>query len=234
MIHPTSPFAVLWDLDGVLVDSAPYHQRAWEETFAEEGVRLDEACFRHTFGWRNDAIVAYVMGPEVSPERSAAIGEVKESRYRALVAREGISPLPGTMEWLNRLHGRGVPQAIVSSAPLSNVSAVLAALGFTHLFQAIVSAEDVRRGKPDPEVFLLAARRLGMSPQRCIVVEDAPAGVEGARRAGMRCLALGTTHPHQDLSAADLVVDSLSNLAPDAFDHLLAVWRVTSRRPLRL
>jgi len=215
-----APFAVLWDMDGVLVDSAPYHQRAWRETLAEEGVLLDEASFRHTFGRRNDAIIAYVLGTEVSPERASSIGEAKERRYRALIAQEGIAPLPGVMEWLGRLHNRGIPQAIVSSAPLANVSAVLQALGLAHLFRSIVSAEDVRYGKPDPEGFLLAARRLGMPPQRCLVVEDAPAGVEGARQAGMHCLALSTTHPPEALATADLIVASLDHLPPDTFARL--------------
>lgn len=216
-----APFAVLWDMDGVLVDSAPYHFRAWRETFAAEGVAFDEAAFRRTFGQRNDTIIADVLGTDVPPERVAALGEAKEARYRSLIAREGIVPLPGAATWLQRLHGRGIPQAIASSAPRANVAAVLKALRWEPFFQAIVSAEDVAHGKPDPAAFLLAAQRLGMPPERCIVIEDAPAGIEAARRAGMRSIALTTTHPPHTLARADRVVPSLESLSPDALDRLI-------------
>lgn len=214
-------FAVLWDMDGVLVDSAPYHYRAWKETFAEEGVSLDEATFRRTFGQRNDAIIADILGPDLPPERVAAIGEAKERRYRALIAREGLTPLPGALEWLHRLHRRGIPQAVVSSAPRENIEAVLEALGVPGLFQALVSGEEVERGKPDPASFLLAAQRLGMPPERCIVVEDAPAGVEAAHRAGMACLAVATTHPRERLIGAEQVTESLAELPEDTFERLV-------------
>lgn len=218
----TSPFAVLWDMDGVLVDSAPYHYRAWKDTFAEEGLSLDEATFRRTFGQRNDAIIADVLGPDLSPERVAAIGAAKERRYRVLIAREGLTPLPGALEWLHRLHRQGIPQAVVSSAPRQNIEAVLKALGASGLFQALISGEEVERGKPDPASFLLAAQQLGMPPERCVVVEDAPAGIEAAHRAGMVCLAVATTHPHEHLAAADRVVESLAGLPEDTFLRLVA------------
>lgn len=214
------PFAVLWDMDGVLVDSAPYHYRAWKDTFAEEGVSFDEVAFRRTFGQRNDAIIADVLGSDLPPERVAAIGAAKERRYRALIAQEGLPPLPGALEWLHRLHRQGIPQAVVSSAPRENIEAVLEALGVLGLFQTLVSGEEVGRGKPDPASFLLAAQRLGMPPERCIVVEDAPAGVEAAHRAGMVCLAVATTHPRERLVAADMVVGSLAELPEDTFMRL--------------
>jgi len=214
------PFAVLWDMDGVLVDSASYHYRAWRETLAAAGVDLDEASFRRTFGQRNDAILADLLGPDVSEEQVVSLGAAKERRYRALVMQEGIAPLAGAVEWLRRLHTRGIPQAVVSSAPRANITTVLEALRVADLFQALVSGEAVRQGKPHPESFLLAARRLGLPPQRCLVVEDAPAGVEAARRAGMACLALTTSHPPEDLLAADWVVESLADLPDDAFERM--------------
>jgi len=119
---------------------------------------------------------------------------------------------------VHRLHEQGWLQAVASSAPRANIEVVLEALAATHRFQAIVSAEDVRKGKPDPEVYLTAASRVGVSPDRCIVVEDAVAGVEGARRAGMR--SIGVSHNGKHL-AADLVVTSLDLLDADAFETLL-------------
>ena len=129
-----------------------------------------------------------------------------------------MSPLPGVASWIHRLHKQGWLQAIASAAPRPNIDVVLEALAAAHCFQAIVSADDVHRGKPDPEVYLLAASRVGAQPDRCIVVEDAVAGVEGAQRAGMRSIGVARNGNHL---AADIVVQSLDRLDSDAFEMLL-------------
>ena len=213
--------AVLWDMDGVLVDSAPLHSRAWQAALEAEGVPFKQEDFYHTFGWRNDSIIAYLVGPDVPAEREAAIAAAKELHFRELVRQEGIAPLPGVIEWLERLHERGVPHAVVSSAPRENIAVVLEAIAAAHLFATCVSGEEVARGKPDPESFLLAARRLDLPPAVCVVVEDAPAGVEAGRRAGMAVLAVTTSHPRESLAAATLTVDSLAGLPEDTFAQLL-------------
>lgn len=210
--------AVLWDLDGTLVDSEEYHWRAWRDTMAAEGVSITREQFLSSFGQRNDAIVPQWVGADATPERVWRIGEAKEVRYRSLVRREGLSPAPSAAEWVKRLREDGWQQAIASSAPRRNVEVVLEVLGFAGYFQAVVSAEDVQHGKPDPQVFLVAASRLGVPPSRCIVVEDAAAGIEAARRAGMR--SIGLSRPGVALTA-DLVVPSLAALPPDAFRSLL-------------
>lgn len=216
----TPPFAVLWDMDGVIVDSGPYHFRAWQEAFDREGVAFDHEDFRRTFGQRNDAIIADVIGPDLADEWVDEIAQAKEECYRALIAEEGIEPLPGAMAWIRRLHDWGIPQAVVSSAPMENITTILEVLEAEDMFQTLVSGEQVDQGKPDPASFLLASERLDVPPSRCVVVEDAPAGVEAARRAGMPCLALTTTHPADKLSLADQVADSLANLPPDTFARL--------------
>ncbi len=233
-MSPEPPsFALLWDMDGVIVDSGPYHLWAWQETFARRGSRFTEADFWHTFGQRNDNIITTHLGP-LSADQIQEIAEEKERRYRARIAQEGIAPLPGAVETIRRLHRRGVPQAIVSSAPPENIRVVLEALGLAGLLAVTVSGEEVRRGKPDPESFLLAARRLGRPPQRCIVVEDAPAGIEAARRAGMPCLALSTTHPPEELAAADRVLPSLENLPDNLWEDLLRQARNDASTPVVL
>jgi beta-phosphoglucomutase family hydrolase len=213
-------FAVLWDMDGTMIDSAPYHDRAWRATLAEAGVDFTAEDLRRTFGWRNDSIIAAIAGPDLPPERVAAIATAKEERYRELVRQEGMVLLPGVGEWLERLHARGIPQAIASSAPPENIVTVLAVIEIAGFFQAVLSGDDVAQGKPDPALFLLAASRLGRSPATCVVVEDAPAGVEAARRAGMVCLAVTNSHPRERLAAATLVVDSLAGLPEDTFARL--------------
>jgi beta-phosphoglucomutase len=209
--------SVLWDLDGTLVDSEQYHWLAWRDSMAAEGVALTHDQFLKTFGLRNDAIVPQWI-PNATPERIEQIAIAKEQLYRRLVREGGLEPLPGARHWTERLALDGWRQAIASSAPRENVDVVLAVIGLAPCFQAIVSAEDVTLGKPDPQVFLTAAARLGSTPAQSVVVEDAPAGIEAARRAGMP--SIGVRRNGSPLPAS-LAVSSLTDLPPDAFQSLL-------------
>jgi len=211
--------AALWDLDGTLVDSADYHWESWVETLSPEGMSITHERFLETFGQRNDSILPLWLGAGATPERIARIADDKEACYRRLVKEGRLRALPGGAEWVRRLHEEGWRQAIASSAPRLNIEVMLEALGLARYFQAIVAAEDVERGKPDPQVFLLAADLLGVPPSRAIVVEDAAAGIEAARRAGMR--SIGVSRNGTPL-AADIAVSSLADLPPGAFDDLLA------------
>ena len=210
--------AVLWDMDGTLIDSEEFHWISWRDTMANEGIAITREQFLSSFGQRNDSIIPQWLGAASTTECIEKTANAKEELYRRLVRNNGISPLPGVANWVNRLHEQGWLQAIASAAPRANIEVVLQALAAAHFFQVIVSAEDVRRGKPDPAVYLIAASRVGVSPDRCIVVEDAAAGIEGARRAGMR--SIGVSHDGKHL-AADVEVKSLDLLDPDAFDTLL-------------
>jgi len=208
--------AVLWDLDGTIVDSADYHWIAWRDTLAAEGVTITYEQFLESFGQKNDRILnGWLDNP--SADTIARIGESKEAEYRRLAAARGLAPLPGAAEWLARLHAAGWRQAVASSAPRLNVEVVLEALALQDYFDAIASAEDVSAGKPDPQVFLAAASRLDVAPSRCVVVEDAAAGVEAARRAAMRSVGVSRT----ERLDADISVGSLEELPSDAFDRLL-------------
>ena len=202
-------------MDGTLVDSRAHHWRSWREALAAEGVVVTETQFAATFGQRNDRILESWLGERATPERIRSIGDAKEDRYRRLVAAEGLSPLAGAAEWVRALAASGWRQAVASSAPRLNVEVVLRVIGLERELAAIVSAEDVRHGKPDPEVFVAAAARLGVPAARCIVVEDAEHGIEAARRAGMRSVGLGGV-------AGDLTVRSLADLPADAFERLIA------------
>ncbi len=210
--------AVLWDMDGTLIDSEEFHWISWRNTLANEGITITREQFLSSFGQRNDSIIPRWLGAAATPERIERISKAKEELYRYLVRRDGISPLPGVANWIHRLHKEGWLQAIASAAPRANIDAVLEALSATHIFQGIVSADDVHRGKPDPEVFLIAASCVGVSPDCCIVVEDAVAGVQGARSAGMK--SIGVNRNGKQLPA-DIVVQSLDLLDSDAFDTLL-------------
>jgi HAD superfamily hydrolase (TIGR01509 family) len=209
--------AVLWDMDGTLINSEELHWNAWRETMAEEGIVITREQFLSTFGQRNDSIIPALIG-SATAEQVERIGQAKEERYRRLIGEVGIAFEPGVATWLYRLHEQGWQQAIASAAPRANIDAILKALPANDVFHGIVSAEDVHRGKPDPEVYLLAAERVKVPAKKCIVVEDAVAGIEGARRAGMR--SIGISHSGKILHA-DLEVKSLELLEPDAFDRLL-------------
>lgn len=210
--------AVLWDLDGTLVDSADYHWQAWRDTMAAEGAPISYEQFVASFGLKNDRILRGWLGDDISAERIQRIGDVKEEAFRRLARDRGLVPLPGAAEWIARLHEGGWAQAIGSSAPRANVEITLQALGIDRHLDAIVAAEDVSAGKPDPQIFLRAAERLGVPASRCVVVEDAAAGVEAGRRAGMRTIGVSRTVA----LGADLSVPSLDALPEDAFDRLIA------------
>jgi len=209
--------AVLWDLDGTLVDSGDYHWRSWRDTMAVEGQPLTYQQFLDSFGQRNDRILTGWLGRDASPSLIARIGDAKEALYREFARSEGLVALPGAEQWVKRLHADGWRQAIASSAPRANVEVMVEAVGIAGHLQALVAAEDVTVGKPDPQVFLTAAARLGVPARRCVVVEDAPAGVEAARAGGMRSIGVSATGN----LAADLFVRSLADLPPDAFERLL-------------
>jgi HAD superfamily hydrolase (TIGR01509 family) len=213
------PRAVLWDMDGVLVDSAEYHYAAWREALAAENYALTQDAFKRTFGQRNDTVLADLFGHPLSAGDVERIAGLKESLYRQLVRERGIEPLPGVEQWLQQLQGAGWRQAVASAAPRANVNAIVDAIGIGQYFGALTSSEDVTRGKPDPQVYLLSAGRLGVAPACAIVIEDAPAGLEGARRAGMKRIGVRSSHGQLE---ADIVVNSLDELEADAFDRLIA------------
>jgi beta-phosphoglucomutase family hydrolase len=210
--------AVLWDLDGTLIDSMPYHWEAWNDVLQPLGYHFSVESFRPTIGLRNEEIVRDFLKLDRSPAGLAQIVQAKEERYRAILRERGLTLLPGVDEWLTRLTAAGWRHAIVTSAPRLNVEATVHAGGLDRRVDLIVDAEDVINGKPHPDPFLLAADRLGVAPAHCIVVEDAPAGLEGARRAGMKTIGVLTTHASLE---ADEVVKSLADLPADAFERVM-------------
>jgi beta-phosphoglucomutase len=209
--------AVLWDLDGTLVDSGDYHWQSWRDTLAAENISLTYEQFLASFGQKNDRILRGWLGAGAPADRIERIGDAKEAEYRRLALEGGLAPLPGAADWVARLKGEGWRQAIASSAPRLNVEVMLGACGLAPFFDAIVSAEDVTAGKPDPQVFQTAAARLQASADRCIVVEDAAVGIEAARRAGMRSIGVSQGAALD----ADVAVRSLTDLPLDAFARLL-------------
>lgn len=209
-----SEIGVVFDLDGVLVDSHDQHERSWFLLAAEIGKPLTKEQFKESFGMRNAMCIPRVFrwAEADDPATIHALGERKEELYRALLAADGIEPLPGVVALLESLAAAGVPVSLGSSTSQKNIEVCFAATGLAPFFGPnYTGAEDVTRGKPAPDVFLEAARKIGREPARCLVVEDAHVGLEAALAAGMRALAVTTTHPRESFleSGAARIVDSL-------------------------
>ena len=203
----------LWDLDGVLVDTGEFHYISWIETLPKFGLHMTREQFVATFGMNNTGVLTSLLGYIPTSEYVTEVGGMKEEAFRSAVKGHG-KLLPGVQHWLGTLHRLGIRQAVASSAPIENVTALVEETGIRLYFQALVSALG-KPSKPDPWVFLTAAEKIGVLPQNCTVVEDAIAGVEAAHRAGMRCIAVTTTHPRDELKQADIVIDTLESMKID-------------------
>lgn len=206
---------VLWDMDGVLVDTGEAHFLSWSLALAEFDRSITRESFRATFGMNNDGVLKTLFGELLAPESVAEIGERKELLFRQAV-KGNVQLLPGVQDWLKRLKKWGVKQAIASSAPMANINVLLDEVGIRADFEAIVSGWSLP-GKPDPAVFLEAARQIGIPAGRCVVIEDAVAGVQGALNAGMKCIAVTTTNDADALGEATIVAESLVELTDEDF-----------------
>lgn len=213
--------AVIFDMDGVLVASGPAHAASWRMVARRHGIELTEERFRETFGRTSRDIIRLVWGD--LPEREVArIDEEKEGVYRELIS--GVVPLMiGAREVLAGLRRAGYALAVASSGPRENIALVLRETKLESAFQAVVTGFDVQRGKPAPDCFVLAAQRLNVSAERCVVVEDAPVGVEAALAAAMKVIGLAGTHPGARLreSGAQVVVERLSDISAPLVAELL-------------
>ncbi len=225
------PFGAIFDWDGVIIDSAKLHERSWHQLASELGKAVAPGSFVRGFGMRNEQIIPEIHGWTHDANEIARLSDRKEELYRAIVGEGGIAPLPGVRAWLNALTAAKIPRAVASSTHRLNIETILDVLGLDQSFDAIVTAEDVSRGKPDPEVFLLGATRLGMAPSRCVVFEDAHVGINAARAAQMLVVAVTTTHPRAELTAADLIVDRLDELTVDQITQLFGRGRDASISP---
>ena len=207
-------FAVLFDWDGVLVDSGAAHHASWNLLAEEEGhPPLDDEFFAETFGRLNRQIIRDLLGWTTDLDEAERLGRRKEEFYRAILRREGLKVLPGVRELLAGLQAAAIPCAVGTSTLRENLTTGLEQAGLEGFFVGAATSEDVRLGKPDPEVFLQAAARTGLPPERCLVVEDSHHGIEAGRAGGMKTLALLTTHDRAQMQGADAIVRDLSEVS---------------------
>ena len=212
-------FGLIFDMDGVLVDSAQPHFESWRLMAREIGRDMSIETFQKIFGRQNRDIIPLVFGieDEATVER---LSERKEELYRELI-REKVPAIDGAAELVRACHESGFKLAIGSSGPPENVDLALAGMKVDRLFDVRITCEQVTRGKPDPQVFQLAAEGLEIPPERCAVVEDAPHGVEAALAAGAAAIGLASGHPPEALADAHAVVTSLRELSPEKIRELI-------------
>jgi HAD superfamily hydrolase (TIGR01509 family) len=193
--------AVIFDMDGVLIDSGVHHRDAWRQLLDDLGVAVAPDFWRLTIGRPAEEAVVLLLDREVGAGEAAELARRKRAHYTRLAVR-GTLPIPGAPAFVAALARQGVPRAVATSATRRDVEAMLAEVGVRHHFEVIVTADDVRRGKPDPEVYVRAAEGLGLPPGGCLVFEDSVVGVRAASGAGMRVIGVATAHSEAELREA--------------------------------
>jgi beta-phosphoglucomutase len=219
------PGAAIFDMDGVLVDSNPFHIQKWVEFLDQQGVRYDpEELPKQILGQRNDHAFRFFFGSGMTKEEMAQLSEELERRFRAAFCAYA-KPLPGLEKLIRQCHDAEIPMAVASSAMAKNVEFIVDALGFRSYFRCLVSGDEVQHPKPHPEIYLHTCQKLGLQPTLCVAFEDSFVGIEAAKAAEMKCVAIASTFPLEELRAhgrADLVVPSFESLSLDALCRLFA------------
>jgi HAD superfamily hydrolase (TIGR01509 family) len=210
---------VIWDLDGVLADTTEAHFQAWAEALSAWQIPFDRPLFDRVFGMNNEDTLTALLGRPPTQEEIIGIAGNKEHIFRRH-AGELVRPMPGAVRLLDELEQGGWVQGVASSAPQENIDLLVDTFGIRRYFTAILSGDGLPAGKPDPSLFLQAARGLHLPPEQCVVVEDAPAGVEAARRAGMPCIAVATTRPGEKLGPGPVFAD-LQAVTAQTFSDVL-------------
>lgn len=215
-------YCVIFDMDGVLADTGPIHFESWVKMAEEIGLEFTRDMFDQTFGQQSPTITRKLVGPEVDNSLVEKWANLKEYYYRKMV-KDKLTPLPGVIRIINDLKSEGFKLAVGSSGPPENVDLLLSKLKIKEFFNVVITAAEAKKGKPEPDVFLMAANYLNIKPKNCIVIEDAPVGIEAAKRAGMLSVALTTTHDKEELLEANLVVSDLSNINMNDIKKLLDI-----------
>lgn len=208
--------ALIFDMDGVLVDSNPYHILNWMAFLDARGVSYDPAALpKQVLGQRNDNSFRAFLGPEKTEKEFERLSDELEAGFRRAFL-PNAKPLPGLAQLIEECHGAGIPMAVASSAPTENVHFIVDALKFRPYFRSLLSGAEVTHPKPHPEIYLNSAAKLGVEPTSCVAFEDSFVGLESASRAGMKVVAIASTFPRAELEAhgyADLIVDSFEELS---------------------
>ena len=212
----------IFDWDGVVVDSSNLHKKSWESLAQELEISLPNDHFEKGFGKRNETIIPEILKWSQDDVTIDAWGKRKEEIYREIAKSEGINLAPGAKEFLGKMYTLNIKCSIGTSTERKNVELAIGQHGLSEFFNGAICSEDVKMGKPDPEVFLKAARIISAAPQECIIFEDSPHGIEAGKKAGMKTVALTTSHPSDTFMHLnpDLIVSSLAAVEPKSLLEL--------------
>lgn len=217
--NESKDWGVIFDMDGVLIDSYSAHFLSWQRMLRNHGLDITGDQFGSTFGQTNHDIFSSLYST-ILPEDYPALAEEKESAFRDVISAD-FPEMDGASELIARLHEAGAILAIGSSGPPENLAVLLEKIPGGQYFTAVTNGSEITRGKPDPEVFVMTARKIGLAPAQCVVVEDAVAGVRAGKGAGCAVVALTGTARREQLFEADIIVDSLRELTPETFKKLV-------------
>lgn len=214
-------FGIIWDMDGVLIDTAEAHYQAWKDTLSRYGSAFSRKYFDDTFGINDYSLIVEVIHPKPADKLVQEISLQKEMLYRKEI-RKNLRIYPGVKEILEVCQTCGFKQILDSSAPQENIDTALEISGLRSFFDQVISTDGMP-SKKFPDAYLAASAALNLSPNHCIVVEDSILGIEGAKKAGMVCIAIASTHPWNRLQEADLVVSSIEKLNIITFQNMLEI-----------
>ncbi|MEO5908150.1 MAG: HAD family phosphatase [Ginsengibacter sp.] len=199
--------AVIFDLDGTLIDNNSYHRRTWEKYLERRGKKISEEEFNANMNGRtNEDAIKYIFGKEITQEEAMKYTLEKESLYREIY-QPFIKPISGLIDFLETLKSKNLPMAIATSGIQPNIDFLFENIPIKKYFKAVVNSSHIKKGKPDSEIYLKAALLLDVPPKNCLVFEDAVVGIKSAKAAGMKVIAIATTQPKEELFEADLIVN---------------------------
>jgi beta-phosphoglucomutase family hydrolase len=208
----TAPFAVIFDMDGVIVNNMPYHRKAWAKFFEKYNPHMILEDFLPHMGKSNEDLLTVLFGKKLTEEEIESLGEEKEALYREIYAPD-VTPLPGFMDFLRSLKENHVKTAVATAAPKVNLDFLLEHIDLKNDFDVLIDDSEVEKGKPDPEIYLKAARRLDFLPELCLVFEDSLAGIQAALNAGMKVIGVATTNPVEKMQNTNLVIKDFTEIS---------------------
>jgi beta-phosphoglucomutase len=209
------PTGVIFDMDGVVVDSNPFHLQKWVAFLDDHGIAYNaEELPNYVLGHHNNTAFRHFFGPQIAEAEMEKLNEELEEWFRREF-KAHAKPVPGLSALVEECHGAGIPMAVASSAMRKNVEFVVDALGWQRYFHSLLTSDEVSHPKPHPEIYLKAAEKLRLAPSSCVAFEDSFVGIESAKGAGMKCVAIASTFPREELERhgqADLLVGGFEGL----------------------
>lgn len=213
--------AVIFDLDGTLIDNNSFHIKAWQEFYKKRNRTLTEEEYKEHFnGKTNTDVLAYVFDQPLSPQENETYTNEKEDLYR-IIYEPHIQPVKGLLNLLQQLQNAKIPMAIATSGIKVNIDYMFKHLDIKHFFKEVIYSKDIQKGKPDPEIYFITAQKLHVMPENCVVFEDSVAGIQSAKAAGMKVVAIATTHTPEELKMADKLIYNYDEISMTDINQLL-------------